>query len=147
MLYGLDTVSLAVVAPMAAVAGLLSLRGRSLGALPGFGPAAYAIYMVPQYVLGPDYSHLAGNNERWFPLLLIIFGLGCSARCSRGASWLRASRADRRGSSRWSASGCRRPVPPSSSSVRPDAGRLDERKPEGHGLHRGAELQLDDRAP
>jgi hypothetical protein len=75
-LYGLDTVSLAVVAPAAAVAGALALRGKPLGALLGVGPAAYAVYMVPQYVLGPDYAHIAGGNERWFPLLLIVFVLG-----------------------------------------------------------------------
>jgi hypothetical protein len=78
-LYGLDAVSLAVVAPLAAVAGGLSLRGNPLGALLGVGPAAYAAYMVPQYVLGPDYAHVAGDNERWFPLLLAVFVLGVVA--------------------------------------------------------------------
>ena len=51
----------------------------ALLALLGFAPAAYAVYMVPQYVLGPDYAHLAGNNERWFPLLLASFVLGVVA--------------------------------------------------------------------
>jgi hypothetical protein len=78
-LYGLDAVSLIVVAPVAAVAGGLALRGRTAGALLGFAPAAYAVYMVPQYVLGPDYAHLAGDNERWFPLLLVLFALGAVA--------------------------------------------------------------------
>ena len=78
-LYGLDALSLAVVAPLAAAAGILALRGRPLGALLGFSPAAYAVYMVPQYVLGPDYAHLAGDNERWFPLLLVLFALGVVA--------------------------------------------------------------------
>lgn len=75
----------------------MSLRGRSLGALLGFGPAAYAIYMVPQYVLGPDYSHLAGNNERWFPLLLIIFGLGL---VSAVLAWSQLAAWEPRGSAR-----------------------------------------------
>jgi hypothetical protein len=83
-LYGLDVVSLVIVAPLAAVAGGLSLRGRPLGALLGMAPAAYAVYMVPQYVLGPDYAHVAGNNERWFPLLLIMFVLGA---VGAGLSW------------------------------------------------------------
>src|SRR4051794_26425784 len=83
-LYGLDTVSLAVVAPLAAVAGALSLRGKPLGALLGVGPAAYAVYMVPQYLLGPDYAHVAGDNERWFPLLLMVFVLGVVAA---GLAW------------------------------------------------------------
>src|SRR3954451_794380 len=78
-LYGLDAVSLIVVAPVAAVAGGLALRGRTAGALLGFAPAAYAVYMVPQYVLGPDYAHLAGDNERWFPLLLVLFAVGVVA--------------------------------------------------------------------
>src|SRR3954447_18364744 len=78
-LYGVDAVSLMLVAPLAAVAGALSRRGRPLGALLGVGPAAYAVYMVPQYLLGPDYAHVAGDNERWFPLLLIVFELGVVA--------------------------------------------------------------------
>lgn len=47
-LHGLDAVSFAVVAPLAGAAGVLSLRGRPLGALLGFAPAAYAFYMAPQ---------------------------------------------------------------------------------------------------
>src|SRR3954470_17462048 len=78
-LYGLDAVSLIVVAPLAAVAGVSTLRGRPAGALLGFAPAAYAVYMVPQYLLGPDYAHVAGDNERWFPLLLVVFALGVVA--------------------------------------------------------------------
>jgi H+/Cl- antiporter ClcA len=43
-------------------------------------PAAYVAYMVPQYVLGPDYLNLAGDNERFFGLLLALFVLGvCGA--------------------------------------------------------------------
>jgi hypothetical protein len=75
-LYGLDALALVVVAPLAVVSGVLALRRRPLGALLGFGPAAYVVYMVPQYVLGPDYAHLPGDNERWFPLLLALFALG-----------------------------------------------------------------------
>src|SRR3954451_21496023 len=78
-LYGLDAISLVVVAPLAAVAGALSLRGKPLGALLGVGPAAYAVYMVPQYLLGADYAHVPGDNERWFPLLLVVFVLGVVA--------------------------------------------------------------------
>ena len=89
-LYGLDTVSLAVVAPVAAAAGVLALRGRTTGALLGLAPAAYAVYMVPQYVLGPDYAHLAGNNERWFPLLLVLFALGVVS-AALAWSWLTAA--------------------------------------------------------
>jgi hypothetical protein len=75
-LLGLDAVSLAVVAPLAALAGVLVLRGHPLGPLLGIGPAAYAAYMAPQYVLGPDYLDLTGNNEQAFPLVLALFVLG-----------------------------------------------------------------------
>ncbi|MEA2320501.1 MAG: hypothetical protein QOD81_351 [Solirubrobacteraceae bacterium] len=107
-LYGLDTVSLAVVAPVAVVAGVLSLRGRPLGALLAFGPAAYAIYMVPQYVLGPDYSHLAGNNERWFPLLLALFALGI---VSAVLAWSQLAASEPKGSARAESLVARRLLP------------------------------------
>jgi hypothetical protein len=75
-LIGLDAVSLVLVAPLAALAGVLTLRGHALGPVLAFGPAAYVAYMVPQYVFGPDYLRLGGNNERFFPLLLALFVLG-----------------------------------------------------------------------
>lgn len=74
-LLGLDAVSLLVVAPLAVVAGVLVLRGRPLGAALGLPPAFYVAYMVPQYVLGPDYLGLDGNNERAFPIMLALFVL------------------------------------------------------------------------
>jgi hypothetical protein len=40
------------------------------------GPCAYAVYMLIQYVLGPEYLRLPGNNERFFPLYLVLFVLG-----------------------------------------------------------------------
>lgn len=83
-LIGLDAVSLALVAPVAALAGVLVLRGHPLGAVLALGPAAYGAYMVPQYVFGPDYLNLAGNNERFFPLLLALFVLGV---CGAVAAW------------------------------------------------------------
>jgi hypothetical protein len=78
-LIGLDIVSVALVAPLAAVAGVLVVRRHPLGPLLGIGPAAYAAYMVPQYVLGPDYLALEGDNERLFPLLLAVLVLGLVA--------------------------------------------------------------------
>jgi hypothetical protein len=107
-LYGLDAVSLAVVAPVAAAAGALSLRGRPLGALLGIGPAAYAVYMVPQYVLGPDYAHVAGDNERWFPLLLSIFVVGVVASA---LAWSALRTSEPRGSARVEALVGRRLLP------------------------------------
>src|SRR4051794_39150803 len=96
-LYGLDAVSLVAVAPAAVFAGVAALRGRPAGPLLGFAPAAYAVYMVPQYVLGPDYAHIAGNNERWFPLLLALFMFGVVASA---LAWTRLRAAVPRGSER-----------------------------------------------
>ena len=107
-LYGLDAVSLVIVAPLAAVAGVLSLRGLALGALLGVGPAAYAVYMVPQYVLGPDYAHLAGDNERWFPLVLVLFALGV---VSAALAWSRLATYEPPGSRRVEALVGRRLLP------------------------------------
>jgi hypothetical protein len=62
-LVGLDAISLVLVAPLAAIAGTLTLRGRALGPVLGLPPAFYVAYMVPQYVLRPEYLHLDGNNR------------------------------------------------------------------------------------
>jgi hypothetical protein len=74
-LLGLDAVSLSIVAPLAIVAGVLALRRRPEWPLQAIGPAVYVLYMVPQYVLGPDYLGRAGDNERFFPLFLALFAL------------------------------------------------------------------------
>lgn len=78
-LLGLDAVSLLIVAPLAVAAGVLALRGHPAWALLALGPALYAAYMVPQYVLGPDYLEREGNNERFFLLLLVLFVLALTA--------------------------------------------------------------------
>lgn len=73
---GLDFVSLVVVAPLALAAAVLVLRGRAAGPALALGIGAYVSYMQLQYVLGPDYLGLDGNNERLFPLCLALFTLG-----------------------------------------------------------------------
>lgn len=73
---GLDAVSLIVVVPLALAAAVLILRGHPAGPVLGLGPAVYAAYMFTQYVLGPDYVSLPGNNELFFPLHLALFVLG-----------------------------------------------------------------------
>lgn len=75
-LIGLDAVSLVLVAPLAALAAVLVLRVHPLGPVLGIGPAVYVAYMIPQYVFGPDYLAIEGNNERLFPLMLALFVLG-----------------------------------------------------------------------
>jgi hypothetical protein len=73
---GLDAVSLMVVAPLSILAALLVLRGHVAGAALGLGVGAYTAYMMIQYILGPEYERLPGNNELLFPLYLVLFSLG-----------------------------------------------------------------------
>lgn len=73
---GLDSVSLFVVAPLALVAAKLVLQRRVLGHVLALGIGTYTSYMFVQYVLGPDYGHLAGNNELLFPLDVVLFAAG-----------------------------------------------------------------------
>jgi hypothetical protein len=73
---GLDAVALLIAAPLAVWAAVLVLRGRPAGLALGCIPASFAAYMAPQYVVGPDYLNLPGNNERFVPLHLGLFILG-----------------------------------------------------------------------
>jgi hypothetical protein len=73
---GLDAVSLCLVAPLSIVAAALVARRLPLGSVLGLGIGAYTSYMFVQYVVGPDYAHLPGNNERLFPLALVLFVCG-----------------------------------------------------------------------
>lgn len=73
---GLDAVSLFVVAPLSLLAAMLVLQGHVAGPALALGIGAYTSYMFVQYVLGPDYANLPGNNERLFPLTLLLFASG-----------------------------------------------------------------------
>jgi hypothetical protein len=73
---GLDAVSLFVVAPLALLAAILVLRGHVAGPALALGIGAYTSYMFVQYILGPDYADLPGDNERLFPLALLLFASG-----------------------------------------------------------------------
>jgi hypothetical protein len=72
---GLDLVSLVFVAPITVAVGVLALRRRPAAPLLALGPAAFVVYMMVQYVLGPAYLRLPGNNERFFLLYLALFVL------------------------------------------------------------------------
>jgi hypothetical protein len=78
---GIDAATLAVVTPACLVLGYLllrsqgRLRGSGGGAL-ALGPGLFATYMVPQYVVGPDYLGRTGNSHRFFLLHLALFVLG-----------------------------------------------------------------------
>jgi hypothetical protein len=73
---GLDAVSLFVVAPLALLAATLVLRRHVAGPALALGIGAYTTYMFVQYILGPDYADLPGNNELLFPLALVLFASG-----------------------------------------------------------------------
>lgn len=72
---GLDAVALLVAAPLALAAAALCARAHPAGPVLAFAPATFAAYMMPQYVIGPDYLTLAGNNERAIPFHLATFVL------------------------------------------------------------------------
>jgi hypothetical protein len=55
-LIGLEVVTVALVVPWCAYAGIRALRGEPGSALLAFGPVAYTVYMFVQYVLGPEYG-------------------------------------------------------------------------------------------
>ncbi|MFJ3310700.1 hypothetical protein ACIPSA_48700 [Streptomyces sp. NPDC086549] len=75
-LVALDVFSVAVVAPVAVCAAVLVLRRHPLGGVLALAPSVYTAYMVPQYVLGPQYLRYDGNSEAFFPLELALFVLG-----------------------------------------------------------------------
>jgi hypothetical protein len=70
---GLDAVALFAVFPVAIVAAVLIWRANHAGLVMAFVPATFAAYMLPQYVIGPDYLGIRGNNERFFPLHVLLF--------------------------------------------------------------------------
>lgn len=73
---GLDAVALVGAAPIAVAAALLVLRRHPAGPVVAFIPATFAAYMAPQYVVGPEYLTLAGNNEQFILLHLALLVLG-----------------------------------------------------------------------
>jgi 4-hydroxybenzoate polyprenyltransferase len=58
---GLGAATLAIVVPVTATAGVVALRGHP--AAPAPAPCAFAVYMLIQYVVGPDYLRLPGDNR------------------------------------------------------------------------------------
>lgn len=67
-LVGLEIVTVLLVAPVTAWAGVLALRGHPAAPLLAIGPAAYTTYMFVQYVLGPEY-------DSYSPTVLFQLGL------------------------------------------------------------------------
>jgi hypothetical protein len=75
-LIGLDAVSLYVVVPLVFVVGVLALRRHPSAPVLAIAPGLFVAYMLPQYIVGPDYLNLPGNNQRFFLLHLCLFVLG-----------------------------------------------------------------------
>ena len=86
-----DAVALAAAA-IGLVAALLVLRGHRAGPILAFIPATFTAYMAPQYIVGPDYVGLPGNNEQFFllhlGLLVVAVALILAAWASVDRDWL-----------------------------------------------------------
>ena len=99
---GLDAVALFGAAPLALVAAFLVSRSHRAGPVLAFVPATFSVYMAPQYVVGPEYLTIPGNNEQFFLFHLAIFIIGVAvllvAWSEVDRAWLPPSgrRADRR---------------------------------------------------
>jgi hypothetical protein len=52
---GLEAISMVLIAPLAIVAAIITLRGHPAGPVLALGPTGYAAYMLVQYVVGPQY--------------------------------------------------------------------------------------------
>jgi hypothetical protein len=72
---GLDAVALLIGGPLALVAGWLTHRGHAAGPVLALAPATFAAYMMPQYVIGPDYPNRPGNNEDFAVAHIAVFVL------------------------------------------------------------------------
>ncbi len=69
---GLEAVSLVLVAPLCVAAGILCLRRHPGAAVFALSPSLYVAYILPQYVVGPDYLAF----RRIVLLHLVLFVLG-----------------------------------------------------------------------
>jgi hypothetical protein len=72
---GGDLVALVLVAPVAIVAGILTLRGVPMGPVLALAPAGFAVYTEAQLVVGGDFAVQPGNSGRFFLLFLGVFVL------------------------------------------------------------------------
>ncbi len=86
---GLDAVALFAATPIALLAGVLILLHHRAGPVVAFIPATFAAYMAPQYMIGPDYLGIPGNNEQYF---LFHLGLFILAVLVLLAAWVRVDR-------------------------------------------------------
>jgi hypothetical protein len=73
---GGDAAALLLVAPLALLAGVLTLRGRLSGPVLGIGPAFFVAYIYSQLAVGGEFLRYEGNSEQFFLLNLGLFVLG-----------------------------------------------------------------------
>jgi hypothetical protein len=73
---GGDAAALVVVVPVCVAVGVLALRGHPAAPVLALAPALFAVYTYTQLIVGQEYLRLAGNAERYFPLLYAGFLLG-----------------------------------------------------------------------
>jgi hypothetical protein len=73
---GGDAAALLLVAPVALLAGVLTLRGRLSGPVLGIGPAFFSAYIYSQVAVGAEFLRYEGNSEQFFLLYLGLFVLG-----------------------------------------------------------------------
>ena len=70
---GIAVDAVALIAALTAIVAALLVRNRhSAGPVLAFVPATFAAYMAPQYIVGPDYLGLTGNNEQFFLLHIAL---------------------------------------------------------------------------
>jgi hypothetical protein len=72
-LLGSDAATLFVIAPLTLVTALLARREHPAAPLLACGIGVFAVYTYAQVVIGQEYLRIAGNVERFFPLLLVVF--------------------------------------------------------------------------
>jgi hypothetical protein len=72
---GLEAVTLVLIAPLAIAAGLLALRGLQAAGILALGPAAYAAYMLVQYVVGPQYPTYQPSIAWHLALFVLSVGM------------------------------------------------------------------------
>jgi hypothetical protein len=84
-LLGLEVVTLVLVVPWTALAGVLVLRQDPRGPLLALGPTSYTAYMFVQYVLGPEYG--AYSRAAVFHTAVFVLASGLAL-----VAWSRAQR-------------------------------------------------------
>jgi hypothetical protein len=73
---GGDLAALLLVAPVALLAGIMTLRGHVSGPVLGIGPAFFAAYIYSQIAVGAEFLRYEGNSEQFFILYLGLFVVG-----------------------------------------------------------------------